>query len=253
MSKYPFPHNNYLNGLCPDQEIYRIFNQTHFEELWLNQRIGFVKPSLWPDSYENFLLQGTVQVGGHAVGLSNLRNSYYCQCWTIRAESASMWDRYAHDNTSVRVKTTSSKLADVLYGMAYGRGSAKYVNLNSFIGKVDYVKQAEIDAILSNKSGRLGRLTDASARGPATALMMKRDHFDDEHEVRAFYSVSSQHENVGLKPVLHGSVSEDFIEEVCFHPRYPIDGFQEQADHLVLNGVTAPIIRSTLYDPPPGI
>jgi len=164
-----------------------------------------------------------------------------------------MWDRYAHDNTSVRVKTTASKLADVLYGMAYGRGSAKYVALNSFIGKVEYVKQTEIDAILADKAGRLQKLTDSSARGSATALMMKRDLFDDEKEVRAFYSVSSQHENVGSKPVLHGSVSEDFIEEVCFHPLYPIDGFKKKADHLRLNGVTAPITRSTLYDKPAGI
>jgi hypothetical protein len=65
-----------------------------------------------------------------------------------------MWDRYAHGNTSVRIKTTASKLADVLYGMAYGRGSAKYVALNSFIGKVEYVKQSEIDAILADKADR---------------------------------------------------------------------------------------------------
>jgi hypothetical protein len=85
--------------------------------------------------------------------LESLREKLYGECWMACAESDTIWRIY-----SVVPKQGTDEVA--------------------------YVTQEKMDELAANNDLMSGRLLDNTARGHAQSLLLKRDAFGHEHEVR---------------------------------------------------------------------
>ena len=80
--------NNIINIKNLDIPIYRIFSFKRFEELITGKQLVLVKPSMWDDPYENFILKTEVDCGhGEIASLEDLNRTWYGQCWTENTDT----------------------------------------------------------------------------------------------------------------------------------------------------------------------
>jgi hypothetical protein len=93
-----------------DKPIYRIFSFERLKQIFDEQQLTLVKPSLWDDPFENFILNSTGRLPDGRVFEIRFRNTFYGQCWSLTRESDAMWRIYSPDKNGVKVKTTIRKL-----------------------------------------------------------------------------------------------------------------------------------------------
>lgn len=86
--------NNFIYIKQPDYstKIYRIFSTNRLIELFEKKENALVKPELWDDPFENFILK--IPEKGSK---SKPNKRGYGQCWTLNFESDAMWRIYSPD------------------------------------------------------------------------------------------------------------------------------------------------------------
>lgn len=104
--------NNFIYIKQPDYstKIYRIFSTNRLIELFEKKENALVKPELWDDPFENFILK--IPEKGSK---SKPNKRGYGQCWTLNFESDAMWRIYSPDKNGVRIQTTIRKLHHSLH------------------------------------------------------------------------------------------------------------------------------------------
>lgn len=233
---------NILNGLNPDQKIYRVFSIDRFFELIENRHLVLVKPELWDDPFENFLSKTTaVNSNGEQIGF-NITNDFFGQCWTLRKECDGIWRNYASLSNGVRVETTVEKLLKTI-----SKHDPTWKFISCFIGKVEYLSEEEIINFLNNENF-MSWVTDTSGKNTARMLLIKRDEFHYEEEVRLLYA---DRENKDSKKIWTADINpHELFESFCFAPQVSTHLYEIYKDNLVSRGFDKNIIqKSKLYEP----
>lgn len=240
------PDDNLLDISDPQAFIYRIFPKHRFLNLLRDQKNGLVKPRLWDDPFENFFLRSeAVDPDGTRVSLDSLAEGWFGQCWTLNNDTDAMWRIYspAPANDSIKVRTTIRKL----FGSFYDTRD-KLASLKFLMGKVQYLTEANITALVASTS--FGDLAlGGQATGFARLLCVKREAFAHEGEVRLlFQDVDGTHR-------ADVAVQFDFdvnsiCDEVVLDPRLPAKCVDTLTADIQAAGCTLPITQSTLYRVP---
>src|SRR5690554_3254814 len=136
-----------------DKPIYRIFSFARLEEVFAEKKLTLVKPKLWDDPFENFILNSTGELPDGREFQIGFRDNYYGQCWSLTVESDAMWRIYSPDKDGVKVKTTIRKLFQPIYlaGGEYYKANGSPFNLSSFVGKVKYSNTTNLTKMLKDK------------------------------------------------------------------------------------------------------
>lgn len=227
-----------------DQEIYRIFPVHRIEEMFSSQRLTLVKPQVWDDPFENFLLNCTaVEEDGTEVGLSVLAASWFGQCWTLNADSDAMWRIYGQKKDGIRIKTTIRKLFSAAWEPHNTFSFLKY-----FVGKVSYHTREELESFLRDTSFwsiAIGGQND----GFAKTLLMKRTEFIHENEVRILVNIAVTDNDKRIEGILYKIPinTNDFIDEICIDPRLSDIEANVLKEKIKALGYAGAINQSELY------
>lgn len=224
-----------------DQHVYRIMRQEYVVALFADRQNVLSQIHNWKDKFENFQLR----LGGIFNGERfeyGFRGDFVGQCWTRESLSEAMWGIYANDpNTRfVRIRSTPRKLLSALVA-----AHPEMPQETCFIGKVDYKREAELEAFARN-SGRL----DVRTRRFAESLLLKRRAFEHESEVRLLYFGEAKH--YGANGLYRYAVDPHaMITQIMADPnRNRADWRTDKADLARMTGFAGEIKRSKIYDPP---
>lgn len=110
-----------LNGGIAMNSLYRFLSFESFVDIVQTNCLTFVKPEMWEDPYESYILKTLKRPGGieeikKCIGeigidrlpdlsfLSEIGTNYYGQCWTQTPESDAFWRIYSFNNKSIRIE-----------------------------------------------------------------------------------------------------------------------------------------------------
>jgi hypothetical protein len=235
-------HKNFLHltdkGL--DKSIYRIMSVSRLIECLTTKQLVLVKPKLWDDPFENYLLSATVELANGERGtLGPIRDSVFGQCWTRHRETDAMWRIYSHDKNGVRVKSSPRKLFKALKD-----ANPNYGDVTCFIGRVQYHDKkgliSELQAI---------ELMRSNGSGIAESLLHKRKEFAHEKEVRLIHNT---HDRALAKAdtYLFPVDPNDLFEQAIFDPRMDRSDYLKAEQELRRRGYRKKVGQSLLYRPP---
>lgn len=231
---------NILNGLDADNVIYRVISIESFFEMIEEKRLVLVRPWKWEDPFEDLLSHTIVtNKAGDRIGFDVTRD-FFGQCWTLKEESDGIWRNYASLTSGVRIQTTAKKLLEVIYD-----ANDKMSKLSCFIGKVIYKTDSEIRKSINDIIDQM--FTDSSGKGIAKTLLIKREEFNYEEEVRLLFSdKNKRNENIvsfTIDPL-------SLIDSVLFAPKTSAYLFTIFKQRLASYGFSQEkVAKSKLYEP----
>jgi hypothetical protein len=237
------PEDNILNQLKPNEKIFRVVSVERFFELITGKTLALVKPYKWNDPFENFLSK-TIFINSKKERTGfNLTNDFFGQCWTLREECDGIWKNYASLTNGVKIQTTATKLLKTIYNT-----NDKWAPQCYFIGKVDYKSTNDIIDFLRDEYFPQW-LTDTSGKNVAKMLLLKRNEFRYEQEVRLLYSDIEK--NYKEKDFVSFQVDPTkLIESITFAPMTNEYLFEIYKKQLIDLGFSSESIKkSNLYDP----
>lgn len=168
-----------------DEPIYRIFKKKHLVEAFKKKVNVLVHPSCWQDPYENpFSHINYKIIEGLSLSLNvKLGDFSYAQCWSKNSDSAAMWNIYSGNSNDIgiQVETTPRKLYEAAYEYRLNNANSEKC---IFLGAVKYLKEAEIEKTLK---ANINWIFDNSGIGLSNSLLLKRDSFEYENEIRLMY------------------------------------------------------------------
>ncbi|HLM67686.1 MAG TPA: DUF2971 domain-containing protein [Longimicrobium sp.] len=220
--------------------IYRVFNFQRLIPIFKQGKNTLVKPALWDDPLENFILHvATKAYENHAHAFDfSAKDRFYGQCWSTLDQSDAMWRIYSPDKSGVKVATTIGKLLASLEAGTHGTPG------EAFIGRVLYIDDATLRRNLQDR-GWLAQ-EGVNSHSQAASLLFKRVEFEHEAEVRLIYLNHDQHYNDNL---FHCPIDPAALfDEIQFDPRISDELFE--AFHFYLReklGYAKTISRSELY------
>jgi hypothetical protein len=222
-------------------KIYRTISKERLFEIFAKHQNALVRPRLWPDPYENFMLSSQVDVNGE-IGEFEFKHDVYGQCWTLTGFSDAMWRIYSKGTNGVRIRTTVGKLLKSLSSQI-----VRHKEFSSFIGKVNYKSEFKIREFASNHFSR-GIKTDGTQI--AETLLVKRQAFIHEKEVRLIYHSIEKTEPshdifcYNLKP-------HELIDQIMLHPLLDIEGVVALKNEIKSKtGYQGRLTQSNLYKLP---
>ena len=233
---------NFLNfrGEHAGTFIYRIVSQDRLFELFDGQQNALVHPSKWDDPFENLILNAKIKMPGGDTGDFGFRNDLYGQCWTLHQASDAMWRIYSPNKLGVRVRTTIGRLAGSLSNCL-----GDWARQQCFVGKVQYMTTPQMRSF--GETFAAGHL---SADAVARTLLVKREAFKHEREVRLIYfeKDNTRHAEGVFRYALD---PHKMIDQLMVDPRVPLDEFVSLKREIKYRtSFRKSIERSTLYDPP---
>lgn len=168
---------NVFGKLKNNNEIYRIFPRQRFFELFEERKNALVLPTMWKDPFENVILRAEVRTKTGEKGRFDFHDDVYGQCWTLETANNAMWQIYSRDEDAIRVRTTVGKLIKSLRA-----ANADWADTACFIGRVKYLSDKELQ-----KFGTSIFSSGLSAEAVAKSLIVKRNAYNYENEVRLIY------------------------------------------------------------------
>lgn len=234
---------NMIN-LDPQTEIYRIFSFDRFIEMVGNGRNSLVRPVLWDDTFENFLMGANGIYQGHPVSFEPVRDSWYGQCWTFKKECDGMWRANTRENQrAVKVKTTVGRLFESFYDF-----NNQFHNLSYFIGKVDYIPKGNIPAFLTSSLGLAAHaLMNTSNISQMMTLLTKREEFEYESELRLLYCEPNR--GLGNQLAFQYNINPNALfDEAILDPFTPDISYPRLVAIIRQTGFANRIAKSDLYE-----
>jgi hypothetical protein len=229
----PAPTTTPSHGLIrlpdPDVPVYRIFPLWFFEEMLRTRQLVLVAPHRWEDPFE-VLSRSVILVDPRfeppeTRPLDDFLPPAYAQCWSRNEESDTLWRAYsrvfkdAHFNRNlfprdegVQVRSSPRKLLAAMRGWA--RENPGYA---CFVGAVRYLPRTGIYHHLEALLNRHGPEALGHGELRAELLLLKRDAFAHEAEVRII-AVSEERKEEDERLAVAVDPSEVF-DEVTFEPR----------------------------------
>ncbi len=227
-----------------DKPIYRIISLERLLELFVTGQNILVKPALWEDVFENFILKSPVQLQSGEIVEYNYYDRMYGQCWTLDNASDAMWRIYSSDKSGLRIRTTIRKLTESLYS-----AQTSLSDVRCCVGKVDYLTENELMDIANTTFDDSGIGVYELFR----SLLVKRKAFLHEYEVRALYE---EFDDDGFSNDLfkYSIEPHNFIDQIMIDPRRSYSEF-EVIEKIIrkATGFKGEIKRSPLYTFPKDI
>ena len=229
-----------------DTPVYRIFSFKRLEEIFKEGKLTLVKPKLWDDPFENFILNSTGRLPDGREFQIGFRDDFYGQCWSLTKESDAMWRIYSPFKNGVKVKTTIRKLFTPLFevgGQHHQINGEKY-NLFSFVGKVKYSDTKTLITMLEDEHLMSDKIFDQSGRGQASTFFFKRYAFKHEKEIRLIYNSKNENHLDTFKFKVNPI---EIFDEIVFDPRMAEVDYQDQKKKVEEWGFDNRIFQSGLY------
>ncbi|EKO3656987.1 DUF2971 domain-containing protein [Vibrio metschnikovii] len=219
--------------------IYRTIPLNRLYELFQDRENTLVKPSLWEDTFENFVLKTKLRDKQNQVIEYNIHDRMYGQCWTQERASDAMWRIYSPDKQSVRIRTTIGALLDSISMSTVDRAKCGHC-----IGKVEYVREQELVGRATATFSENGEIT---FEGLFRSLLIKRRAFRHENEVRLIFCDWS--ETAGLQNVFKYDIEpHELISQMMLDPRLTYEEAETlKAEIRKQTGYQGDIKRSLLY------
>ena len=233
-----------------DIPIYRYMKWEYLQQFYsrpIHEWI-LVRPCLWQDKFEQFIFKCDrvhSRQMNMDIGISNLADQYYAQCWTIIEESSLQWQvnkqhsNSCHDNISdddngeiwVKVRSTPRKL---LGAMFYSSDNLVENTLNImtyFIGKVEYLDSKTIENFMITDPNQL---MDQSGIQQVLFLLQKRMPYQQEQEVRLIMQVDSGFCSRHQSDIIGRKIDNwyDLIDEIVLDPWVTQDQEKEVKSYL---------------------
>lgn len=229
-----------------DNSVYRIFSFQRLKEIFQESKLTLVKPKLWDDPFENFILNSTGILRDGRKYFIGFRNNFYGQCWSLTKESDAMWRIYSPKKDGVKVKTTIRKLFNPLFqiGRQFRNMNGVDYNLSSFVGKVKYANSKILIEMLKDEKRMSGKIFDQSGWGQASTFFFKRTEFKHEKEVRLIYFSQNDNQLDTFKFAINPS---EMFDEIVFDPRMTESVYEQQKNNLIDWGFNKRIVQSELY------
>ncbi|SDK93130.1 hypothetical protein SAMN04487898_11353 [Pedobacter sp. ok626] len=243
----------FLNETDLSKSVYRVFSLERLEEIFLEQKLTLVKPKLWDDPFENFILGAQSSLPDGTPFNIGFRENYYGQCWSLTKESDAMWRIYSPkdergETSGVKVKTTLRKLFTPMYNLGgnYQDQYGQSYNLSSFIGKVKYASTPKLLGMLNDKTRMGNKIFDQSGWGQASTFYFKRWAFRHENEIRLIF----RGENNAFDIFKIDIDPFDLFDEIVLDPRMTTEKANLAKEQIRAWGYNKKIIQSGLYKIP---
>lgn len=234
------PDDNLLNGLLPNDRLYRFMRTDRLLDLVVNEILVLCKPHKWEDPFEDFLSKMNLINDGQSIDF-DLTKGFFGQCWTTREECDGFWRNYCSLNDGVRIETTAGKLIRSIWD-----SSNRFRHQQRFVGRVEYLAEDELKARYPGCHEYGHPLTDPSNQGCAQTLLIKRTEFLYENEVRVLADDPDTPGDFREFPIQ----VREFIDSIMFAPKMHPSRCDALTDWLVKQGIEHRVItRSILYDP----
>lgn len=235
---------NYINisDKQKDKPLFRIFKVARLIEVFKDKKLTLVKPSMWDDPFENYIMNATGELEDGRLFSIGFRDHFFGQCWTFTRESDALWRIYAKNKDGVRVTTTPRKLLKALFEKA-----GQYRDINSFIGKVDYLETKELLDLIGSSEKVQSLILDSTGYGQALTLLFKRIPFKHENEVRIIYNSLGKIKDDLFKFEINPLT---LIDDIVFDPRMYYTDFKNYKTELRKLGYKGRIVKSNLYKIP---
>ena len=197
--------------------VYRTISMDRLLELFETGENTLVKPSLWEDTFENFVLKSKLQTESGETIEYDVHDRLYGQCWTLEKSSDAMWRIYSQDKKGIRIRTTIGDLFDSL-----NEASVDTPKCLFSIGKVEYLKETSLvsranKTFESNGGVRFGNLFKS--------LLIKRRAFKHENEVRLMFLDWS--EKAGSEKIYKYSINpHKLVTQMMIDPRVSYADFK---------------------------
>ncbi|MBF0472974.1 MAG: hypothetical protein HQK93_04485 [Nitrospirae bacterium] len=237
--------------LKPETIIYRIIPFCRLLEILENQKLTLVKPRLWEDPLENFLLKATGETtNGEKVSFESIREAFYALCWSLREECDGLWRTFRTKQVSVKLKSSVNKLIDSFYDI-----ENPFHYLSYFIGKVEYISDNDIRKVFSKN---IDRFFSSDNILLINTLLVKRAAFNYEQEVRLIFNLPNNDDEDYSKVKNRWNKNSDcfsfkidinsVIDEIVFEPWVSKDDYKNMETNIRNLNYNGPIKRSDLYD-----
>lgn len=219
--------------------VYRTIPYERLVELFTTKKNTLVKPNLWEDTFENFILKSKlINESGSEIEY-DIHNRMYGQCWTLENSSDAMWRIYSSDKGSVRIRTTIKQLLDSLFISTIDRAQCIHC-----IGKVEYLTGSKLIKKAKKTFTHHGRITFGKL---FSSLLLKRRAFRHENEVRLIFCDWS--EQAGKENLFKYKIEpNELISQIMIDPRVSYDDFLKLEKKIRRDtGFEGSIKRSLLY------
>jgi hypothetical protein len=236
--------NNFINLTDRelDKPIFRVLSVNRLFQLFENNVNVLVKPKLWEDPFENYIMSSTGEMENGKMFSIEFRDNFYGQCWSKTRESDGIWRIYSPQKNGARIQTTPRKLFNSLYSQA-----DEFKTISCFIGKVNYYTTLKLKEFLEKNA--YNWLTDGTGIGQAQTLLFKRTAFKHENEIRLIYNSNKQ--EVHQSDLFNYKINAtELIDDIVFDPRIEYSEFKRHKKNLIDLGFKKRIVKSTLYQSP---
>lgn len=233
------PYRNFIALADTDitRPIYRVMPVACVLECISNRKLTLVRPKLWDDPFENFLLSAVVDIGrGQFASMQTIKESIYGQCWTLQAETDAIWRIYSPNKNGAKLRSTPKKLLDALM-----KANKQFGTIQCFIGRVSYLSEPDLISKLQGLN-----LLDSNGSGLAESLMYKREEFRHEDEVRLVF-----HPEKGADDLYEFDIDpNDLFDEIVLDPRMSDASYDAYKSAIQRSGFTGSVSKSGLYKVP---
>lgn len=225
--------------------VYRIVPVHRLFELFENKQNVLVKPKMWEDPFENFILQSNVKLSTGQLATLDIRDQLYGQCWTLHSASDAMWRIYSPKGNAVRIRSTVQALAESL-----GRACGSLSYVEAFIGRVKYLPSKRL---IQYANDAFQAATIPYSRMFAQTLLVKRPAFKHEREVRLIF-LSSNPDSAKDDLYAYGVDPHTLIDQMMIDPRLSLTAVNALREEIkAKTAFRGPIKRSMLYATPPSL
>jgi hypothetical protein len=230
-----------LDGQSKDRYVYRITTVDRVKELFASKRNTLVKPRLWGDPYENFILSSKVRLKSGEVVEYNFHETMYGQCWTFHSASDAMWRIYSEKKNGVRLRSTIASLAR---GLAIAH--PHLADAQCRVGRVQYLSAKKMKRVANNTFDDYG----IGVNELFGSLLVKRTAFSHERELRVLYCELND-SSLGNSLYPYEVDPHAMIDQMVLDPRLAREEADSMKEELRRStGFNGPILRSLLYAPP---
>jgi len=224
-------------------ELYRVFPQDYLQELLLEQHLVLVRPSKWEDPFENILLTHFERSSPEPERPRRWHGGQlFAQCWSYMEESDALWRIYSPDRSGVKVKTSRSKIMRAVSDV-FGPYSIR----DCFIGKVLYLPDVDLARTVTSEGFRRSNEGSDTGHARALSLLLKREEFSHEKEIRVICDAQSPVENISGDLLRIPINVNEFLEELVLDPRLKDGEFDRKVKLYRALGYNGEISRSKLY------
>jgi hypothetical protein len=158
-----------------------------------------------------------------------------------------MWRIYSNAKDGARVSTTAVRLLRSIYN-----STDPFASMSYYIGSVGYETENDLRKLFENPANASGAALDATGRGQAMTLFLKRKEFEHEAEVRLLYQFNKDGcSDQRPEKIWQFAIDPNALfDDVLFDPRMDNVTFQAESQRLHTLGFAKPVKQSTLYKLP---